>query len=245
MERKTKKLERKRLVADQPNAQPSTDPQRAETEASVSRPPGDVRPVVRDSVWATVKTALTGRTLLLPAEDAAEYERHLAAYVEEFAPVGPLESNLLQSIADTGWRLRRIPALEMALFAKGHLEFGELFDKNEIAARPLLIDAHTFIVYEKQIHNLQLQEARLARRRSKEIAELLRMQSQRIERIELQTNQKLTKTAVDGFVFSTLPLEHYLQMPGQATLPQKTLADARGSSATDTSQNISLSANWI
>ena len=110
-----------------------------------------------------VKTALTGRTMLLPGDDAAEYQRHLAAFEAELQPVGLRECELAQSIADTWWRLRRsIPALEMALFAKGRIEFAGLFEE------PLLIDAHTFIVYEKQIRNLQLQEARLARRREKE-----------------------------------------------------------------------------
>ncbi len=56
-----------------------------------------------------VRTALTGRTVRLPSKDVSEYERHLAAYAEEFAPVGLLETNLVQSIADTDWRLRRIP----------------------------------------------------------------------------------------------------------------------------------------
>jgi hypothetical protein len=110
----------------------------------------------------------------------------------------------VQSIADTDWRLRRIPSLETALFAKGRLEFAEMFDEQELAARPHLIDAHTFIVYEKQIRNLQLQETRLARRRDKEVAELRKLQA---ERIQMQSNAKLAKTAADGFVFSTVPIE--------------------------------------
>ena len=67
-----------------------------------------------------------------------------------------------RSIADTDWRLRRIAVLEMALFAKGRIEFAELFEEHELAARPHLIDAHTFIRYEKQIRNRHLQEARLS-----------------------------------------------------------------------------------
>jgi hypothetical protein len=87
----------------------------------------------------------------------------------------------VQSIADTFWRLRRIPILETAIFAKGRIEFAELFNEQDLAARPHLIDAHTFITYEKQIRNLQLQEARLARRREKEIAELRKLQAERVQ----------------------------------------------------------------
>ena len=96
--------------------------------------------------------------------------------------MGLRECELVQSIADTWWRLRRIPALETALFAKGRIEFANLFDEHELAARPHLIDAHTFLVYEKQIRNLQLQEARLARRREKETAELRALREERIQK---------------------------------------------------------------
>jgi hypothetical protein len=200
IERKTKKLERKSLQKEQPselrleanrlNAQLSTGPKTGEGKASSS--------------LNAVKTALTGRTVLLAGDDAAEYERHLAAYAEEFAPIGCQESNLVQSIADSDWRLRRIPVLEMALFARGRVEFAELFEEYEPAARPHLIDAHTFITYEKQIRNLHLQEARLSRRRDKEAAELRRLQA---ERIQKQQDQKTSISTTDGFVFSNHQIE--------------------------------------
>src|SRR5690348_18383938 len=107
MERKAKKLEKKRLLANQANAQLSTGPRTEEGRAKSS--------------LNAVKTGLTGRTVLLPSDDVAEYELHLAAYAEEFAPVGLLETNLMESIAGTDWRLRRIPGLESALFAKGRI----------------------------------------------------------------------------------------------------------------------------
>ncbi len=72
-------------------------------------------------------TALTGRTVLLPNNDAPEYERHLRAYADHFLPVGARESDLVQSISDIAWRLKRIPCLESAIFAQGHIEFAEAF----------------------------------------------------------------------------------------------------------------------
>src|SRR5690348_2945614 len=206
MERKAKKLEKKRLqaealcearlVANQANgldeAAILSEPK---TQKTPSTGPRSEEGRAKSSLNA-VKTALTGRTILLPSDDVAEYERHLAAYAEEFAPVGLLETNLVQSIADTDWHLRRIPALESALFAKGRIEFAELFNEQDLAARPHLIDAHTFITYEKQIRNLQLQEARLARRREKEIAELRKLQAERIQKQQQEI-------PANGFVFST------------------------------------------
>ncbi len=158
LERKQKKLarkaERQNLLLE--TAVPVLSEEDSEIETTVS----PARLAAKCSLNA-VKAVLTGRAVLLPSDDVAEYERHLAAYAEEFAPVGLLETNLVQSIADTDWRLRRIPALESALFARGRIEFAELFNEQDLAARPHLIDAHTFITYEKQIRNLQLQEARL------------------------------------------------------------------------------------
>ena len=186
IERKAKKLESKRLEANRANAQLSTGPRSEDGKATSS--------------LNAVKTALTGSTVLLPADDTAEYQRHLDAFEEEFQPVGLRECALVQSIADTWWRLRRIPTLEAALFAKGRLEFAHLYDDQELAARPHLIDAYTYLVYEKQIRNLQLQEARLTRRRENETAELRLLQADRTQKEEkLETSH--------GFEFSTAPTE--------------------------------------
>jgi len=192
MERKARKLETKRLIANQSNAQLSTGPRTEEGKAK--------------SCLNAVKAALTGRTVLLPGDDAAEYQRHLTAFEEEFSPVGLRECELVQSIADTWWRLRRIPALESALFAKGRVEFANMFEEHELAARPHLIDAHTFLIYEKQIRNLQLQEARLARRREKETAELRMLQQDRIGRSVPVEQTRKQKEPADGFEFSNPPI---------------------------------------
>jgi len=216
MERKAKKLEKKRLEAETLSEAPllANQANALDEAAILSEPKTQKTPSTgprteegrAKSSLIAVKTALTGRTVLLPSDDTAEYERHLAAYVEEFAPVGLLETNLVQSIADTDCRLRRIPALESALFAKGRIEFADLFNEQDLASRPHLIDAHTFLTYEKQIRNLQLQEARLARRREKEIAELRKLQSERIQKEQQEI-------PANGFVFSTPEI-------GQVMLPQ-------------------------
>lgn len=156
-----------------------------------------------------VKTGLAGHTVLLPAADVAGYERHIAMYEEEFHPGGVQECGLVHSIAAIAWRLGRIPALEMAIFAKGHLEFAGLFEEHEPSLRPGLIELHTFMVYEKQLRNLQLQEARLARRREKETAELRQLQHERKQREtrELDSaakhHSKPSDPTANGFEFST------------------------------------------
>ncbi len=170
-----------------------------------------------------VKTGLTGRTVLLPSEDAAEYERYILAYEKELQPVGQIEVDLVQSIANTTWRLKRIPALEMSIFAQGRLEFSNSFDKHDPSLRSNMIELQTFITYEKQLRNLQLQEARLARRREKETAELHKIQSER-KANELQALDRAAMSylaakqrdpsfdpAANGFEFSTAEIERYLE----------------------------------
>ena len=153
------------LTANRENAQLSTGPI---TEAGK-----------RKSSLNAIKTGLTGSTVLLPTDDAARYQTHLQSYTDHFQPAGPEEHALMQSLADTTWRLARIPGLEMAIYAQGRIEFEEEFAEHEESIRPALIDAHTYLAYEKQIRNLHLQEARLVRRREKETAELRRLQQER------------------------------------------------------------------
>lgn len=196
------------LAANRLNAQLSTGPSTAEGKAKSS--------------LNAVKTALTGRTVLLPTDDAAEYERHLLAYTNDFHPVGPRESDLVQSIADIAWRLKRIPCLESAVFAQGYLEFGQAFNQHEPSLRAGMIELQTFVKYEKQLRNLQLQEARLARRREKEMAELrqLRLEREQNEREALESAAELYLQAqqsaepfepvVNGFVFSIDQIEKHI-----------------------------------
>jgi hypothetical protein len=164
-ERKANKLAR-RAEANRENAQLSTGPA---TEAGKAK-----------SSLNALKSGLTGRAVLLSTDDAAQYQTHIQSYEDHFQPVGPEEQALVQSLADTGWRLSRVPGLEMAIYAQERIEFADEFeDQNDEAVRAALIEAQTYLTYEKQIRNLHLQEARLVRRREEETAELRRLQQER------------------------------------------------------------------
>src|SRR3954453_23524949 len=130
------------IAANQKNSQLSTGPTSEAGKAN-------------SSVNA-VKTGLTGRTVLLPTEDAVLYEAHVSEFMKSRAPVGDDERNLVQSLADTEWRLLRIPALEMGVYAVGRLEFAELFSNEDPAARKHLIEAKVFLAYQRQLNNLSI-----------------------------------------------------------------------------------------
>ncbi len=165
------------LDANRANAQLSTGPTSETGKATSS--------------LNAVKTGLTGRTILLPGDDAAAYEAHIAEFTRRHQPAADAERNLVQSLADTEWRLLRIPALEMGIYALGRLEFAELFPKEDEAVRKHLIEAKVFLAYQRQLNNLSIQENRLRRQREKDSAALRDLQDER----KRQTNARLDAAA--------------------------------------------------
>jgi hypothetical protein len=165
-----------RLAANRANAQHSTGPTSPTGKAKVS--------------VNAVKTGLTGRTVLLRTEDAAQYEAFLLTYQTQFQPVGPEEIALLQSITDIRWRLDRIPGLEIALLTMGHRENAEREPEDQ-EPHPELLELQIRMTHEKHFRNLHIQENRLVRRREKEMAELKAMQEAR----KAKETEELTKAA--------------------------------------------------
>jgi len=153
------------LAANRANAQLSTGPR---TEAGLAK-----------SSKNAVKSALTGRTVLLPTDDVEEYARFLADFEQHHKPVGPIESELLQIIVDCHWRLRRIQELEYALYAHGEEQFAEAFADLPPMDQRSKIVLQTHLTYQKELRNLHIQEARLDRKRRQALKELDELQSER------------------------------------------------------------------
>ncbi len=61
---------------------------------------------------------LTARTAVLPTEDPDAYQRHVQQFLDEYAPATPTETQLVHEIANTAWRLNRIPFLEAELLSQ-------------------------------------------------------------------------------------------------------------------------------
>src|SRR6478672_4656508 len=156
------------IAANQANAQSSTGPKSEDGKK-------------RSSLNA-LKTGLTGRTVLMPGDDARAYQDHVCRFIDEFEPATAREEELVQSLADSRWRLLRIPALEANLYALGQLEFGEKSSAEADSVSVGLIQAHTFLTYQKQFNSLVIQEARLFRRFEKEMKELKELQAERFDR---------------------------------------------------------------
>jgi hypothetical protein len=188
-------LKEARKTANRANSQFSTGPRSEEGKAVSSQ--------------NALKTGLTGRTVLLPNDDSAAFEQHVAAYHSEYRPAGLRETELVQSLAETRWRLNRIVTIEAALFAQQ----AEAAEGEEDTPAPAALDC--YLKHEKTLKNLHLQEARLNRRFEKDLAELRELQKERhtAELISAAAGQEFPpqltewteKNGTPGFEFSTAP----------------------------------------
>jgi hypothetical protein len=217
-------LSEAQLAANRANAQHSTGPTSPEGKAKVS--------------LNAVKTGLTGRTVLLSSEEAEPYKALLADYEKLLQPVNVEERALVQSIVDCRWRLDRIPGLEMALLTIIRNEWIARDPMYNAPARAILTEMEIRRKHEKEFRYLQIQEARLARRREKEMAELLRLQKERkakeAEALAQAAQAYLLAThrnqpfdlAAFGFEFSTQQFQAYfatLTTPRKQELLQQAL----------------------
>jgi hypothetical protein len=59
-----------------------------------------------------LRHGLSARHLLLPGEDAAEYEQHLDGYFDTFAPATLPEATIVAQLGDLSWKLERLSRME-------------------------------------------------------------------------------------------------------------------------------------
>jgi hypothetical protein len=200
------------IAANQKNSQLSTGPVSVEGKDRSSH--------------NAVKTGLTGQTILLPTDNVEAYQTHIARLNKQFDPSNDEERTLVQALADTEWRLLRIPSLEAGIFAVGRRKLADLYaDEADPATRSAFIEAEVQIAYRKDLSNLALQETRLRRHRQIDTEKLQSLQAKRMEFEAKSKNfsfaTRLYENAVSsgntfvpslfGFDFSLEQLELYLQ----------------------------------
>ena len=224
------------MNANRANAQASTGPTSEAGRAKVSQ--------------NAIKTGLTGRTVIVPFDEADAYQSLMLDFQKQHTPVGPEEKALVQSLTDLIWRLDRIPGLEFALIELGRVDLIKI--SPELANNPsMMLEMQIRLHFEKQFRNLQVQENRLSRRRERELKELHALQDTRQAVQQAEVDQQLARAAQmllkaqhakqpfdpaeNGFVFSIAQIRAYILKlnPQQlenlifgAELPNKTKATA-------------------
>jgi hypothetical protein len=96
--------ETRRASVNRANSQHSTGPR---TESGKQR-----------SSLNALRHGLTAQTAVLPTEDPETYQRHIQQFLDEYQPATPTETQLVHEIANTAWRLNRIPFLEAELLSQ-------------------------------------------------------------------------------------------------------------------------------
>jgi hypothetical protein len=177
-----------RAAINRANSQHSTGPR---TESGKQR-----------SSLNALRHGLTARSAVLPSEDPAAYENHRRQFVDEYQPATPTETQLVGELADTSWRLNRIPLLEADLLTRAGID---------------ILDAH------RLLNSLSVQSQRLSRQFQKALDQLRDIQAdrRRRERRDLDDAADLFKLhkhkgipwepADHGFVFSKDQVERYAE----------------------------------
>jgi hypothetical protein len=149
---------------------------------------------------------LTARTAVLPTEDLDAYQRHIQQFLDEYAPATPTETQLVHELANTAWRLNRIPFLEAELLSQ---------DPNPQSLIPQLATlglhgsrlSRQFQKALDQLRDIQEERHRLERRQLHDAAEILI----RRQRKGLPWEPADVFSKEDGFVFSKEQVERHAQ----------------------------------
>jgi hypothetical protein len=157
-----------------------------------------------------LRHGLTARTAVLPTEDPEAHQRHIQQFLDEYKPATPTETQLVHEIADTGWRLKRIPLLEAALLSQ---------DPNPPSLIPQLASlglhgsrlSRQFQKALEQLRDIQEERRRLHRRQLTEAAEIL-IRLQRKQLSSKPASELAWEPSDDGFVFSKQQVELHARM---------------------------------
>jgi hypothetical protein len=146
---------------------------------------------------------LTGQICLLTTGEQQAFDHHCTGIRESLEPVGALETELAQSIAEDHWRLKRARAIETGIFAAGVLgQLGHPYggireDAAQVPIDEALSKAHTWLTKSQNFQLLALYEQRIHRAIEKNMAQLrtLRAERKAVHQQALEEAQLLAQLA--------------------------------------------------
>src|ERR1700689_419055 len=146
---------------------------------------------------------LTGQICLLTADEHQAFDHHCTGIRESLAPVGALEIELAQSIAEDHWRLKRARAIETGIFALGQqgalgaLATADRVDPAQLPVDEAISQARTWLAKSENFQLLALYEQRIHRAIEKNMAQLrtLRAERKAVHQQALEEAQLLAQLA--------------------------------------------------
>ncbi|HYI92815.1 MAG TPA: hypothetical protein VEX68_04675 [Bryobacteraceae bacterium] len=153
----------------------------------------------------SLKHGLTSSRVVLPHESQEAYDKLEASLINRFKPADDLESELVQEMAAARWRLRRIEAMESALFKKAIKQHEESGTSDAVDA------AYAEVAESKSYRMLVRHAAQLRRAYEKAWKEIQLLQSQHDtdEQDGLQnepSDAAFFKRQLDAVMFGPLPV---------------------------------------
>jgi hypothetical protein len=182
----------RRAATNRANSQLSTGPR---TE------PGKQR-----SSLNALRHGLTARTAVLPTEDSETYQRHIQQFLDEYQPATATETRLVHEIANTAWRLNRIPFLEAELLSQNPSPQTLIPQLATLGLHGSRL-SRQFQKALEQLRDIQDERRHLQRRQLTEAAELFI----RHQRKGLPWEPADSFPDQDGFVFSKEQIERHAQ----------------------------------
>ena len=168
-----------------------------------------------------LRHGLTGHTVVIPSDDLPAYKKFCAEFFTHYSPAGPVERQLVQTIADTSWRLNRITAMEQSSLSLSAVRHEDDFSTTDDRCANAMAAALAFEEHvNKSVGNLSIYEQRLSRQLERTLKLIDQTQAARKHREKEQleeaarlktlhdTRQAHKKEpvpynpAADGFVFS-------------------------------------------
>jgi hypothetical protein len=145
---------------------------------------GTLSPKPRNSrAFNAYRHGLTGHVLVIEPGEELAYKQHCEGIHQSLAPVGTLELDLVQSIADDRWRLKRAAAIESNLFALGLNRADDTLSGNA-AVDTALHTARLWYTVGKELERMTLYESRIQRHIEKNLALVRQLQSDRREALQ-------------------------------------------------------------
>jgi len=160
---------------------------------------------------------LTGQVQILTPADQVAYEKHCKAIHQSLAPVGGLETDLAQAIADGRWRLNRAAGIEGSIFTIG-LGHPKEDSRNNPEVDVAVAQARTWLADGKSIQLLSLYEHRIERHVEKNMDMLRQLQQDRKAALEQVVEEVADLIELAEKQGETFDLER--DYPRQAIPPQ-------------------------
>jgi hypothetical protein len=171
-----------------------------------------------------LRHGLTGQIVVMPTDDLQAYQRHLAAFLDEYHPAGATEAQLVQALADAAWRLNRVASLEANILTLAAARQPDPFASAPSQVQEAMALAASYEAQSKSLANLSLHSQRLSRQFEKTVAQLRGLQEKRLAHEAHDMNHLLDimekyeakgeryNPSQDGFVFSKAQLARAIRL---------------------------------